>query len=228
MTHEQDMGEGPELAGVDVDLSAFAPALHSASVWAVAPSDLGDRVLTVIAHERAATATTDGATLGTDATVTPIAAASGRRRWLLRAVLPAAAAVVLAFGAGVWLGRNDEPAVAVDDPADAAATVSLTGTELAPAASATGLIFDRGAGYSIRLHVDGLAPAPTGEYYEGWLQSPTGDQVSVGTFHMRGGDGTVVLWSGVAVEGYPTLLVTKQVEGEEASSPQVVLSGSVT
>ena len=44
---------------------------------------------------------------------------------------------------------------------------------------------------------------------------------------MRGGDGSVVLWSGVGVDDYPTLLVTKQIEGQEASSPQVVLSGPV-
>ena len=128
-------------------------------------------------------------------------------------LLPAAAALVLAFGAGLWLGNRDDASVAVDDPADAAAAVTLSGTALAPDATASGLIFDRGAGYSIRLHVDGLSPAPQGEYYEGWLQSVGGDLVSVGTFHMRGGDGSVVLWSGVGVDDYPTLLVTEADRG---------------
>jgi hypothetical protein len=208
----------------DVDLSAYATALRNPSVWAPLPADLGGRILAAVDaervvgdHERVAAAS-EPAARGTT---------TGTRRWIPRVLVPVAAALVLAFGAGLWLGNRDDAGVAGDDPADAAAGVTLSGTALAPEATATGLIFDRGAGYSIRLHVDGLSPAPQGEYYEGWLQSVAGDLVSVGTFHMRGGDGSVVLWSGVGVDDYPTLLVTEQVEGQEASSPQVVLAGPV-
>ena len=75
----------------------------------------------------------------------------------------------------------------------------------------------RGAGFSISIHVAGLPPAPEGEYYEGWLHdTQTGDWVSVGTFHMRGGDGRVVLWSGVPLGRYKELVVT--VRGREESS----------
>ena len=221
MANEHEMGDDMG----DVDLSAYATALRSPSVWAPLPDDLGGRVLAAVGAERVVVGDEPAAT-STDP-VARTATTRARRRWVSRVLLPAAAALLLAFGAGLWLGNRGDASVAVDDPADAAAAVTLSGTALAPDATANGLIFDRGAGYSIRLHVDGLSPAPQGEYYEGWLQSIGGGLVSVGTFHMRGGDGSVVLWSGVGVDDYPTLLVTKQIEGQEASSPQVVLSGPV-
>ena len=221
MANEHEMGDDMG----DVDLSAYATALRSPSVWAPLPADLGGRIIAAVAAERVVGIDEPVAT--SSEPVALGASTAARRRWIPRVLLPAAAALVLAFGAGLWFGDRDDTSVAVDDPADAAAAVTLSGTALAPDATASGLIFDRGAGYSIRLHVDGLSPAPQGEYYEGWLQSIGGDLVSVGTFHMRGGDGSVVLWSGVGLDDYPTLLVTKQIEGQEASSPQVVLSGPV-
>ena len=44
-------------------------------------------------------------------------------------------------------------------------------------------------------------------------EESSGDWVSVGTFHMRGGDGRVVLWSGVPIARYRELLVTAEIEG---------------
>ena len=69
---------------------------------------------------------------------------------------------------------------------------------------------DRGAGYAIRLDMAGLPPAAEGEFYEGWLRADDGEMVSVGTFHMRSGDSDVVLWSGVRIAEYHTLIVTEE------------------
>ena len=67
-----------------------------------------------------------------------------------------------------------------------------------------------------------------GSHYEGWLRADDGEMVSVGTFHMRGGDGSVVLWSGMRVAEYSTLIVTKQVErSADDSHDQVVLEGEI-
>ena len=56
-----------------------------------------------------------------------------------------------------------------DRSAEPVAEVELAPTDLAVGARADGTVVDAGAGYSIRLDVAGLPPAPEGEYYEGWL-----------------------------------------------------------
>ena len=84
-----------------------------------------------------------------------------------------------------------------------------------------------GSGVAIELDVRGLPPAPPGTYYQGWVKGAEG-LVTVGTFHLRGGDDTVELWSGVPLDRYPTLTVTLQDEGAgQESSGRVVLSGEV-
>jgi hypothetical protein len=104
---------------------------------------------------------------------------------------------------------------------------AVAGTELAPGASAVATVEDTGSGVSIELDVSGLPPAEPGTYYQAWVKGPDG-LVTVGTFHMRGGDDKVDLWSGVPLDRYPTLTVTLQDEdaGQE-SSGRVVLSGDV-
>ena len=73
----------------------------------------------------------------------------------------------------------------------------------------------------------GLPPAEPGTYYQGWVKGDEG-LVTVGTFHLRGGDDTIDLWSGVPLDRYPTLTVTLQEEGGgQESSGVVVLSGPV-
>ena len=53
--------------------------------------------------------------------------------------------------------------------------------------------------------------------------------VSAGTFHMRGGDGSIELWSGVSPDDYPLVTVTIQQEADGAeSSGRVVLRGLLT
>lgn len=145
------------------------------------------------------------------ATVTPIPL--GRRaravRWgtgLVAAAAVAAAALI------ITVPRGEETEVA------------LSGTSAMPGASATAILRDTDSGLEITLDVSGLAPLPEGYYYQGWLKGERGT-VTIGTFHAREGAGEVVLWSGVPLEDYPTLTVTKEPEdGNPASSGVVVMT----
>lgn len=108
-----------------------------------------------------------------------------------------------------------------------AAQVELAGTPLAARAHAVVELADTPSGAELRLDVTGLAPAPPGSYYEGWVTGRRG-WVSIGTFHLRRGTDDVVLWSGVSLEDYPRVVVTVQAEGGGAkSSGRVVLQGDV-
>src|SRR5438034_38664 len=63
-----------------------------------------------------------------------------------------------------------------------------------------------------------------GYYYQAGMTGPRG-LVTIGTFHLRGGPGTVELWSAVNLADYPTITVTREPEdGDPASSGQVVLT----
>ena len=191
-------------------LAPFAGVLGSEALWADPPADLESSIVEQIR-----------ATPAPEHSVAPARTVRSRRRmWALP--LTAAAAAAVAFGAGLLIAdRNDDDVAAIAD-------VDLAGTDLAPDAHARGDVVDRGAGYAIRLNMAGLPPAAEGEYYEGWLRADDGELVSVGTFHMRSGDSNVVLWSGVRIAEYNTLIVTEEQErsGAEASD-RVVLEGPV-
>jgi hypothetical protein len=136
----------------------------------------------------------------------------------LALVMAAAAAVVLVAGVA---------AVVLRGGGGAGREVAIAGTELAPDASATATVENTSSGVAIALDVRGLPPAQPGTYYQAWVKGPDG-LVTVGTFHVREGDDTVELWSGVELDDYPTLTVTIQREGEgQESSGQVVLSGRI-
>jgi hypothetical protein len=190
-------------------LAPFAGVLGSPAVWADPPADLESSIVEQIR-----------ATPVPGRIAAPIRSSGSRRRWVVP--LTAAAAAAVAFGAGLLVADRGEDDVA------AVADVDLTGTALAPDARASGDVIDRGAGYAIRLDMAGLPPAPEGEFYEGWLRADDGEMVSVGTFHMRNGDSPIVLWSGVKIAEYDTLIVTEEQErsGAEASD-RVVLEGAV-
>jgi hypothetical protein len=141
-----------------------------------------------------------------------------RRRRLM--VLSAAAAlVVLAAVLGVLVRAGGDDGDARD--------FAIAGTGLAPGATAIATVEETGSGVAIELDVSGLAPAEPGTYYQAWVKGPDG-LVTVGTFHMRGGDDIVELWSGVPLDRYSTLTVTLQDEGAgQESSGRVVLSGPI-
>jgi hypothetical protein len=145
-----------------------------------------------------------------------------RRRGTGRLRILAAAAVllVLVAAAGLVITLSGE------DGGDAR-EVAIAGTELAPGASATAQVEELPSGIAIELDVRDLPPSPPGTYYQGWVRGEDA-AVTVGTFHMRGGDDVVELWAGVDLADYPTLTVTIQQEGAGAeSSGQVVLAGEI-
>jgi hypothetical protein len=142
-------------------------------------------------------------------------ARAGRRLMLVAA---AAAIVILAGLAGILVRSGGD---------DGGQEFAVAGTELAPEASAVATVEETGSGVSIELDVSGLPPAEPGTYYQAWVKGPDG-LVTVGTFHMRGGDDKVDLWSGVPLDRYPTLTVTlQQEEAGQESSGRVVLTGDV-
>lgn len=130
---------------------------------------------------------------------------------------PAVAVAAAIFA--IFLAVGPEP---VEEPGGT--PIVLAATDLADEATATGRAGPSAAGWWIRLEIEGLDPAPSDTYYEGWLTD--GDEVvSVGTFHMRDGS-SVVLWSGVPMDEFPQIQVTRQnLGGSLTPSDVVVLEG---
>jgi hypothetical protein len=140
----------------------------------------------------------------------------GRRQIQMRRTVRAGAAALLA-AAAVVIGIVVTRGPATTD-------VALAGTRLAPAASATAKLHATPSGLAIELDVSGLPPSPPGYYYQAWMKGPRG-LVTIGTFHLRGGPGTVELWSAVSLADYPAITVTREPEdGNPVSSGQVVLT----
>lgn len=192
----------------------FRDLLSDETVWAEPATDGVDRLLAAIddeSHGRPAPGRFPPA-------VPPTEGGTLRRRRLM--ILSAAAAlVVLAAVLGVLVRAGGDDG----NPRDFA----IAGTGLAPGATAIATVEETGSGVAIELDVSGLAPAEPGTYYQAWVKAPDG-LVTVGTFHMRGGDDNVELWSGVPLDRYATLTVTLQEEGAgQESSGRVVLSGPI-
>ena len=188
----------------------FRDLLADDAVWAEpSPTGVDDLLAAIDAEPRA------GAAAGA-AAARPAHSRARSRRLMLVAV--AAGVVALAGVAGVLVRSADD---------DTSRTFAVAGTELAPDASAVASVEETGSGVAIELDVSDLPPAEPGTYYQAWVKGPDG-LVTVGTFHMRGGDDKVDLWSGVPLDRYPTLTVTLQQEGGgQDSSGQVVLSGDI-
>lgn len=110
--------------------------------------------------------------------------------------------------------------------ADTEIVLAMSGTELELGATGQALARPTGSGWWIRLELSGLPPAPEGSFYQGWVWSDDGQGVSIGTFHLRGGEEPVVLWSGVELSAYPSIWVTLQNEGEgPEASDLIVMTG---
>lgn len=130
------------------------------------------------------------------------------------------------FATGIAAGMLLIFSVTMFKTDDNGVELALTGTELAPLASASALIDQGPLGVRIILDVTGLAPSPNGTYYQAWVRKSPEAGVSAGTFHLRGGDGEIELWAGVSTDEYPLIAVTLQQEGEGTeSSGKVVLKG---
>jgi len=170
--------------------------------WAEPPAGLLGQITAAIDRERAMPTVRDD-----------------RRRQIQmrRTVRAGAVALLAAAAAAVVIGIVVTRGPATTD-------VVLAGTRLAPAASATARLHATPSGLAIELDVSGLPPSPAGYYYQAWMKGPHG-LVTIGTFHMRGGPGTVELWSAVSLADYPVITVTREPEdGNPASSGQVVLT----
>ena len=192
----------------------FRDLLADDAVWAE-PSPTGvDDLLAAIQTESGGTVPAAPATAPAAQPRVP----SRRRSRRLMLVAAAAGIVAVAGFVGILVRSADD---------GAGQDFAVAGTELAPNAAGVGTVEETGSGVSIELDVSGLPPAEPGTYYQAWVKGPDG-LVTVGTFHMRGGDDHVDLWSGVPLDRYPTLTVTLQREGAgQESSGRVVLSGEV-
>ena len=200
---------GPGGASTD-DAGRVSDLLADESVWAEPAPEGVDDLLAAIRAEQAGPAAEDRPA--------PVSTLRPRGRRRTRILLAAAAAVVVVAGVVGILARPGD---------DGGRQFEVAGTELAPDASAVATVDERGSGVAIELDVRGLPPAEPGTYYQGWVKGPEG-LVTVGTFHLRGGDDTIDLWSGVPLDRYPTLTVTLQDEGGgQESSGRVVLTGEV-
>jgi Anti-sigma-K factor rskA, C-terminal len=150
------------------------------------------------------------------------AAPARHPRWRWPAAAAAAALVLVVGTAALFVVVQDD-----DERRPHGETFDIAGTELAPEASAVATVDSQPAGVAIVLDVHGLPPAAPGTYYQAWVEGGAG-KVTVGTFHMRGGDGWIYLWSGVEAERYPMLRVTLEHEGDgEQASDDVVLVGAI-
>lgn len=186
------------------DFAALDLLLASPAIWDDPDPGLEDRIVAEVTTQLEA------------APRMPSAPGRSDRRHLV--VIGAVAVLFLVVGVAV--------AVLVGDGSDRS-QVALQGSDLVPGASATAEVERLDEGLRVVLRVTDLPPAEPGTYYQGWVRNDEGQAVTIGTFHVRGGDGEVELWAGVTDETYPTITVTLQQEGAGAeSSGVVVLSGS--
>jgi hypothetical protein len=181
-------------------LDQIREILGQNTTWSEPPPEVADRLL---------------AAIGARKTPSIRAKPEPAPRWVWpAAALVATAAVVLVMG---WLGVFSAPDEQV---------VAIAGTELEPGATGQAAIRETESGWWIRLDVNDLPAAEDGTYYEGWVWSDDGEGVSIGTFHFRGGEQSVILWAGVDPEDYPAIWVTLEDEdGDPTASDRVVMRG---
>jgi Anti-sigma-K factor rskA, C-terminal len=196
----------PDVASADAARRLRA-LLAEPDSWAEPPAGLLDEILSSIDNEPVGL-------------VVPVAGRGGRRRTHIRRTVRAGAVALLAAAAVVI--------ALVVTRGPATTDVVLAGTRLAPGATATAKMHAKPSGLAVELDVSGLPPSPPGYYYQAWMKGPRG-LVTIGTFHLRGGPGTVELWSAVTLADYPVITVTREPEdGNPASSGQVVLTNHLS
>lgn len=208
MTPEERLARFLEAGDGEVGADFLTEALAAESTWENPSPDIEDEVVRAIAGE--------AQTEGRLAVVEPLRSRSRSRLrgWFIGVAGVAAGALLLAV---IQVGMRDR-----------GIRVVMAATDLAPAASAVAEIIETRNGVLIRVELSGLQSAPDGFFYQGWVRNGAGEQVSIGTFHMRGGGGRVGLWSGVSLDEYDTISITLQEErAGPASSGQVVLRGSL-
>ena len=130
-----------------------------------------------------------------------------------------------------WWPSSAVGVIATRDSGGGGEEFAMAGTDLAGSASADGTFDETDSGLEITLDIRGLPAAPDGFFYEAWMRTENDDApdlTAIGTFHMRGGDSTVTLWSAVDTDTHPIITVTLQELGAgPESSGEVVLRGSL-
>ncbi|HSO49087.1 MAG TPA: anti-sigma factor [Acidimicrobiia bacterium] len=199
-TRAQDLASGSGDAPRDYErLDLIRGVLAGEATWVEPPPAVVDALLAAVAHEAPGSA--DGA----------VGAAPARWPLVVAAVGTVAAAVALVLSTISVIDAQQETVVAME------------GTELEVGAWGQAAVRPTESGWWILLDLKGLPPAPEGSFYEGWVWSDDGDGVSIGTFHLRGGDAPVVLWSGVEMADYPSIWVTLEHEDEGAEASDLVI-----
>jgi len=234
--------------------AAIGRLLGDPAIWARPSDDVGDRVLASIMAERAeseaapsdsvenqwpppgARASTAPAPptstpphrehehAGSDVVELPTRTDRSRRsrrgRWLPLAAAAAVAVIALGALAAVNLRATDT--------STEVQTVALAPTELATEGTVVAEVAELQNGVRIVLDLNGLPPAPEGYFYQAWLVRPEPrNAVSAGTFHLRGGDGSIELWAGVSTEEYTTLSVTLSPESDPTSPGDRLFTGQL-
>jgi hypothetical protein len=200
------------------DLDDLRALLADSSAWAEPSPDLENTVTAAVLRAAASTpgrSVPAGGTQPRRGRRPGIAPARGNRRpriaWLT-GLAAAAAAAVIAVVVTVGGGSNATQFQA-----------ALSGTALAPGASAQVTLTQTQSGWRITLQGQGLPRLDNGYYYEAWLKNPDGMLVPVGTFNQPN---NVTLWAGVPPTQYPGITITRQrADGNPKSSGQRVLVG---
>lgn len=193
-------GSGPEPDDKE-RLDLIRDVLGDRTTWSEPPPEVADHLIAAIGAQRKSEKAEPTTT-------------KRRRPLVAAAVLGAAAVIILIVG---MLGLFSTPDQQV---------VAMEGTDLQPGASGEAAIRETDVGWWIRLELDELPAADEGTYYEGWVWNDDGAGVSIGTFHLRGGEKSVVLWSGVDPKDYPAIWVTLEEEdGDPSASDRIVMWG---
>ena len=135
-----------------------------------------------------------------------------RRRWTQAWPLAAAAALAIAFVAGLGAGRG-LPGTQQPPPVPAAQTIRLVAAG-GGGGSGVATVRHETAGSVIELSVRDLPPPPPGHFYTCWLVAADDtpqhqDRVSVGSFTTTGAGDATVRWQTAAdLARYPSLGVT--------------------
>jgi len=139
----------------------------------------------------------------------------------------AAILVGLVMGIGTLISMSNNSGVVGTQT-----VIRLTGTELLPDASALVTLSEAPAGVEVYLEFEQLGAAPENTFFQGWAQTNDGEQVPLGTFHLRRRQSSakafVALWAGVDLQELSEITVRLQsVGGAAEPSADVLLSGAV-
>lgn len=193
------------------ELAALEVLLSRPELWDDAPAGLEDSVVAAISAEAA---------FEPHAPIAFTDRRAARRSKRVIWASAAAAAVVVVVGVAIAT-RGSEDATVADR------LTMLTGTDLAPTASASVATTATPAGLKMILDTTRLASAPDGFMYEAWVSNGS-IRVSAGTFHLKGGEGPIALWAGVDDPSFDQLSVTLEpIDGIAESSGQAVLRGQI-